>query len=101
MTGPHRVHAARPAQLGFQSFGLGCPVAKRTGVPASPQLGAQALPAAPSQAPSHGHARHPWFSSCCWLLFSHFTDWNAGPRKHARQASGISNWHSRLSSRSF
>lgn len=65
--------------------------------------GHKPLLAALSQASSHGHAHHPWFSSCCWLLFSHFTDWNAEPRKHAWRASGhtVSSWHGRVSPRSF
>lgn len=54
MTGPHREHTARPAQLGFQSFRLGCGGEENWG-PCLPTAGEQALPAAPSQAPSHRH----------------------------------------------
>lgn len=108
MTGPHGVYTAQPELLGFQScrVGLRDPMwtvsraGKRAIVPASPKLGAQAsYRPLPARFPAM-HAHHPWFSSCCWLLFSHLTDWNAEPRKHAWQASGhiVSNWHSWVSS---
>lgn len=100
MTGPHRAGTAQPEPLGFQSFGVGAAVAKRTSVPASPKPGAQASTGC-SQPGSQPRARPPpVVSSRCWPLLSHFTGWNAEPRKHAWQASGHtgSGWRSRVSS---